>query len=209
MIYLLSPEAHENCIHLPMIKFQMLKKDIIFDAYDLLIFTSKQAVICIEKINNHWKNTPCIAIGNATAQLIEKLGGTVLYKSEKFYAKTLNEEIVKNFKNKNILYLRPKVISFDSQEFLASKDIELKEKIIYETSCITYSEEKRPKKNAIIIFTSPSTIKCFLNNFGWDESYRAVVIGEVTKKHLPKNAWVLVADEPSIESCIKKAKSLI
>jgi hypothetical protein len=35
------------------------------------------------------------------------------------------------------------------------------------------------------------------------------VIGESTKKHLPDDVKCVVADEPMIEACIKKAKSLI
>jgi uroporphyrinogen-III synthase len=211
MIYLLSPErrAKEDCIHLPMIRFNTLKKEILFDSYDMLMFTSKQAVISAQAINEDWKNIPCIAIGNATAKQIDDLGGIVVYKPERFYAKTLTKDIVKNFKNKNILYLRPKVVSFDSKGFLASQNILLREEVIYETLCIDYVKKDRPKKNAMIIFTSPSTIHCFIRNFGWDESYHAIVIGEVTKKHLPKNAFVSVANEPLIDACIKKAKSLI
>ncbi|MDQ7047974.1 MAG: uroporphyrinogen-III synthase [Sulfurovum sp.] len=80
---------------------------------------------------------------------------------------------------------------------------------MYETSCIEYSNEDKPDKNAIIIFTSPSTIHCFLKNFEWDESYVAVVIGEATKKHLPSYARCVVADVPLIDACIEKAKDLV
>jgi len=209
MIYLLSPEAKEGCIHLPMIRFHTFEKEIIFDTYDMLMFTSKQAVLSAEHSNKDWKKVPCIAIGNATAKQIESLGGTVEYTPETFYAKTLTETIVKNFQNKKILYLRPKEVSFDSKGFLASKGIALYEEIIYETACVHYAKKDKPEKNAIIIFTSPSTIHCFLKSFGWDETYHAIVIGEVTKKYLPKNASMSVANEPLIDACIKKAKSLI
>jgi len=209
MIYLLSPEAKEDCIHLPMIMFNTFAKDIILDGYDMLMFTSKQAVLSAENINKGWKKIPCIAIGNATAKQIEDLGGIVDYMPKTFYAKTLTEDIVKKFKHKNILYLRPEEVSFDSKGFLASKNIVLHEKIIYKTSCMSYSQKDKPEENAIIIFTSPSTIRCFLKNFTWDKSYHAIVIGEVTKKHLPKNVKVSVANETLIEACIKKAKSLI
>ena len=84
----------------------------------------------------------------------------------------------------------------------------LDEKIIYETACVAYTNENKPDKHAIIIFTSPSTIHCFLKNFDWDESYTAVVIGEATKKYLPVNARYEVADTPLIDSCIEKAKDL-
>jgi uroporphyrinogen-III synthase len=173
------------------------------------MFTSKQAVKSAESLNRNWKKIPCLAIGASTAEEIERLGGIVLYQPESFYGKSLSEDIIKKFSDKRILYLRPKVVSFDSKNFLAQAGIALQEKIIYETSCIQYTKEDTPKKNAIIIFTSPSTIHCFLENFEWDESYIAVVIGEATKEHLPSDAQYEVADIPQIDACVAKAKQIL
>ncbi len=206
MIYLLSPHAKEGCIHLPMISFGIVEQTLTFEGYDMLMFTSKQAVISAEKLNPNWKEIPCLAIGFATAKQIEALGGTVHYQPKAFYGETLSHDIVSKFKEKKILYLRPKEVSFDSKGFLEKEGIGLDEKIIYETACMHYTNENKPEKHAIIIFTSPSTIHCFLKNFEWDESYIAVVIGEATKKHLPANARYEVADTPLIDACIEKAK---
>ena len=208
MIYLLSPLKKEGCIHFPMIDFSLIEKVLNFDGCDILMFTSKQAVKSVDILNPEWKNIPCLAIGAATAKIIESLGGTVLYQPNSFYGKTLSEDILTRFKDKNILYLRPKEVSFDSKTFLAKAGIELQEQIIYETSCIKYEKEDKPDKNAIIIFTSPSTIHCFLENFKWDDSYTAVVIGEATKEHLPHNAQYEVAQTPLIDACIAKAKEI-
>jgi uroporphyrinogen-III synthase len=68
--------------------------------------------------------------------------------------------------------------------------------------------KEKPSEDAIIIFTSPSTIHCFFKNFVWDESYTAVVIGKATKVHLPENAEYVVAERPLIASCIEKAKEI-
>ena len=208
MIYLLSPLKKEGCIHFPMIDFSLIEKVLNFHGCDILMFTSKQAVKSAEILNPEWKNIPCLAIGAATAKIIESLGGTVLYQPNSFYGKTLSEDILTRFKDKNILYLRPKEVSFDSKTFLAKAGIELQEQIIYETSCIKYEKEDKPDINAIIIFTSPSTIHCFLENFKWDDSYTAVVIGEATKEHLPHNAQYEVAQTPLIDACIAKAKEI-
>lgn len=208
MIYLLSPTAKKETIHLPMISFSLCEEKLVLNDYDLLMFTSKQAVVSTEALNPQWKNIPCIAIGKATAKQIETLGGTVVHYPESFYGEALSKDIVEKFKHKNIVYIRPKVVSFDSKGFLHKVGIDIDEKIIYETSCISYKKEKKPPKKSIIIFTSPSTIHCFLKNFDWDESYVAVVIGEATKVHLPKNARCEVADIPLITSCIEKAKTL-
>ena len=91
---------------------------------------------------------------------------------------------------------------------MKKEGITLFEEIIYETSCINYLEKDKPKKNSIIIFTSPSTINCFFENFAWDESYVAVVIGKATVSHLPLNVKSFIASEPLIDACIKKAKEI-
>jgi len=207
-IYLLSPTPKEGTIALPMIDFAVTAKSIDFSKIDTLMFTSKQAVVTANKIDPSWKNTPCIAIGPATKKQIEDLGGEVIYFPKDFYGETLSSDIAKFFRDRKLLYLRPKEVSFDSKGFLEKEGIILQEQIIYETSCLTYPLEDKPLKGAIIIFTSPSTIQCFLKNFDWDESYTAVVIGKATKVHLPINSNYVVADEPLISSCIKKAHTI-
>ena len=193
---------------LPMITFSVTAESIDFSKSDTLLFTSKQAVITAESIDEKWKNYPCIAIGPATKKQIEDLGGEVIYFPKSFYGKTLSADIAAFFKDKKLLYLRPKEISFDSKGFLEKEGITLQEQIIYETSCIKYTLEEKPSEGAIIIFTSPSTIHCFLKNFVWDQSYTAVVIGKATKIHLPENAEYVVAERPLISSCIEKAQEI-
>lgn len=209
MVYLLSPLPMEGTIHLPMIRFSLLSSTIDFSKCDTLLFTSKQAVKSAEALNPEWKRYPCLAIGEATAKEIESLGGTVMYRPKSFYAETLSQDIITQFKDKKILYLRPKEVSFDSKAFLAKAGIALKEQIIYETSCISYDKKEKPVQNAIIIFTSPSTIHCFLKNFEWDDSYTAVVIGKATTVHLPTHAHYEVADRPTIDACILKANQIL
>ena len=207
-IYLLSPTPKEGTISLPLIHFSTIVNAIDFSKSDTLLFTSKQAVITANNIDENWKKYPCIAIGPATKKQIETLGGKVIYFPKDFYGESLSADIAQFFADKKLLYLRPKEISFDSKGFLEKKGIRLEEQIIYETSCIGYEQKQKPIKDSVIIFTSPSTIHCFLKNFVWDESYTAVVIGKATKVHLPKNANFVVAEEPSILACIKKAQTI-
>jgi len=207
-IYLLSPTPKAGTVALPMIRFETVADRIDFGNCDTLMFTSKQAVVTADQIDKRWKEYPCIAIGPATKKQIEALGGEVIYHPDSYYGEALSQDIIARFSERKILYLRPREVSFDSKAFLSRAGIVLREQIIYETGCIAYSSEERPVENAIIIFTSPSTIHCFLKQFSWDESYTAVVIGNATKVHLPDNAAYVVADEPLIASCIEKAKSL-
>ena len=208
MIYLLSPVKREGTLSLPMISFDIVADWIDFRGIDTLMFTSKQAVVSAERIDKSWKTYPSVAIGGATKKKIEELGGEVIYSPKKFYGKTLAEDITNSFSDRKLLYLRPKEVSFDSCGYLKKEGIELKEQILYETSCQNYQEYDRPIKGSIIIFTSPSTIKCFFKNFSWDASYTAILIGKATKEHLPKQCKHVVADVPLIDSCIEKAKEI-
>ncbi len=207
-IYLLSPKPREDVRSLPMISFEQLAETIDFAKFDILMFTSKQAVLTAEVIDPRWKETPTIAIGPATKKQIESLGGTVLFHPHNFYGEELAENIADFFQDRHILYLRPEKISFDSKGYLAKKGILLQEQIIYRTLCIEYKPNIQPPEDAIIIFTSPSTIECFLKNFDWLSSYTAVVIGKSTKIHLPSDAKFVVADTPLIDACVDKAKTL-
>jgi uroporphyrinogen-III synthase len=205
MIYLLSPLKKEGTYSLPMISFTLTKEEIDFSSCDTLMFTSKQAVVSADSIDKSWKEYPCVAIGGATKSKIEELGGKVIYHPKDFYGEALAQEIEKSFLDGKLLYLRPKEVSFDSKAYLEKSGIFLEEQIIYETSCQEYDKSQKPKKKAVIIFTSPSTIKCFFKNFDWHESYMAILIGHATREHLPQMCKYVIADKPLIDSCIKKA----
>ncbi len=207
-IYLLSPKTKEGTVSLPMIQFSTTASDIDFSHCDTLMFTSKQAVLTAESIDKRWKKYPSVAIGPATKKQIEILGGEVVYSPKDFYGASLSSDIAEHFKSKKMLYLRPKEVSFDSLSYLKNAGMVVEEQVIYETSCLEYAPEKKPEKGAVIIFTSPSTIHCFLKNFMWDKSYSAVVIGKATLKHLPALADYAVADIPLIDACLKKAQEI-
>jgi uroporphyrinogen-III synthase len=191
-----------------MIEFQVTADHIDYAGCDLLMFTSKQAVVTAEAIDPAWKKFPSIAIGSATRAQIEALGGEVIFSPSNFYALQLSEDIILFFADRSILYLRPEEVSYDSKGALADAGITLHEQIIYKTNCVSYPTDHQPPDSSVIIFTSPSTIRCFLQNFSWLPSYTAVVIGNATKIHLPDGAQYAVAEQPLISECIKTAKEI-
>jgi len=207
-IYLLSPTPYEEVINLPIIEFETIMKPLELEGRDMLVFTSKQALKSAYAIDATITQYPAIAIGSATKKALEHLGIKVLHSAEKFYGEVLAKDIEQKFGDKKLLYLRPKKVSTDIKEALKESPIDIKEQIIYQTGCKSYNRENKPPKGSIIIFTSPSTIRCFLQNFEWESSYRAVVIGKATLKHLPKEAHYEIAHQPLIEACIAKAQSL-
>ena len=161
-----------------------------------------------DTIDPKWKTIPIIAIGPATRRQVEALGGKVVFHPKNFYGKALAEDIARFFHQRRILYLRPETISFDSKGFLQKSGIVLQEQIIYKTVCREYTSSEQPPESSVIIFTSPSTIHCFLENFVWLKSYTAVVIGHSTRTHLPAECDYVVADTPLIDACIEKAMTL-
>jgi len=207
-IYLTSPLKKEGTVPLPMIDFRLTADAIDYQGCDTLMFTSKQAVVSADTIDPNWKKLPTIAIGKATAGAIERLGGTVLYHPKSFYGQELAGDVLHHFSDRRVLYLRPRTVSFDSRTFLARAGYTLAEQVIYETFCRDYPTDARPREGAIIVFTSPSTIHCFQKQFGWDESYTAVVIGQATLEHLPEGADYAVAPTPLIDACVQTAKML-
>lgn len=191
-----------------MIEFETTATKIDFNNIDLLLFTSKQAVTTLDSINKEWCKIPSIAIGSGTRDEIIKIGGTVLLTSNEFYGNNLAQEIIENFRDKTILYLRPKIISSNITKILLDANINIVEQIIYETICKKYDISFMPPKDSIIIATSPSTLNCFIQNFGWDESYIGVAIGTTTTKAFSNNMNFAISDVPTINSCIKKANEL-
>lgn len=200
-IYLTSPTFYEETISFPLIEFQSLQKEVVLRDNSLLLFTSKQAVKEINKINRNWKEHNSLSIGDATTKEIEKFGGKVLKRATNSYI----EEFIKEIKDlKNITYLRPQKVSLELKPFFNE---DFNEIILYKTVCI--KKKNPPKENSIIIFTSPSTVNCFFSQFKWNNSYKAVLIGKTTKKAFPKEIKSYISNKPQIIECIKKAKSIL
>jgi uroporphyrinogen-III synthase len=206
-IYLLNNDKYEGVINYPVIKINFLSPFISFNNIDYLIFTSKNGVRAVDNLTDEWRKIPAFAIGKATASEIKKLGGIVEFISSKAYGDEFAKEINKKYRNKNFLFLRAKEIVSDIKSFFENSDNNLKEITVYETVC--NKPKNYIKKPAIVIFTSPSTVKCFskLNDF---ENILPIAIGNKTKEVLldyTKNS-ILTPKIPSISECVKLAKNI-
>ncbi len=208
MIYLLSSSFYDGVKNLPMIEFATTADSVDLSSYDILLFTSQNAVSILNEINPTWLDLPCIAIGSQTANKIKQLGGLVIGVSESYYASSLSQMIKEKFANKKILYIRPKEIASDALLSLKDDGLDIDNIIIYETRCKNYTIEHKPKNGAVIIVTSPSTINCFIENFGSFEGYKVVAIGYTTAAALPAGTDFVIASKPLISECIKLAKEI-
>lgn len=204
-IYVLSDKKVKGAKNLPVFKIEFIKEDIDLSDYDALIFTSKNAISSIDSFNKEWKNLPSYAIAPQTAKIIQDLGGKLEFVSSKKIGDEFAMELIKPLKNKKVLYLRGTKVVSNLVEILNSHQIVCDEKIVYKTVCKKFENKTKLHRNSVIIFSSPSTIKCFLENFLWDESFKAIAIGKTTAKYFPPHIVPEISDDTSLASCVKKA----
>lgn len=207
-IYLLSNSSYEGVNNFPVIQIHFYKPKLDLSFYEALIFSSKNAVKALDALHLSWQKLPAYCIGVGTAKEVQKCGGKVEFIATNSYGNSFAKEIGQSLSNKKVLFLRAKTVLSDIEEILKSLHVKLESQIMYETKC-KKSNENKPCKNAVIIFTSPSTVECFFENFAWDESYKAVCIGEVTAKYLPSSIKPYISEKQSISECICLAKSLL
>jgi len=191
-----------------MIKINFFQKKIDLQAYDALIFTSKNGVRAINEIDKNWIKKDIYSIGQGTSKEIKKYNANLVYTAKSSYGNSFALEIKERLKNKKVLFLRAKVVTSKLNKILIEADIRLDEEIVYETTCRAYEEKKLIDKNSIIIFTSPTTVNCFFKNFKWDKSYKAVSIGKVTANFIPPYVDNIISEKQTIINCIKIAKTL-
>ncbi len=207
-IYILSEKKFEGAVNLPLIKINFFNLKIDLKEYDTLIFTSKNGVEAIDKIDKNWKNKEIYSIGLGTTKTISDKNVTVSYTAKSSYGDDFAKEILPFLKDKKVLFPRAKKITSKLGTILKENNINLDEKIVYETVC-NYKTIEKPKENSVIIFSSPSTIKCFFEKFSWDSTYKAIVIGSKTASFMPKNIKFYSSKTQTIPACIKLAEKLL
>lgn len=147
-----------------------------------------------------------MCVSTPTAVYAQKMGMRPLQNAHG-YGKELFEIVKKNYTDKKIFFPHAKVLAFDMIWHLRQHNIDFQEICVYETLC-SAKENVAFKQEDIFIFTSPSTVACFEENYGFFSGLKAVAIGKTTKEALPQGVEVHTAQETSIYSCVAKARSL-
>lgn len=207
LVYVLSSVKVAGAINLPVIKTEFIDADVDIDEFDMLIFTSKNGVFGLDRLGVDWRKKPSIAIGEATASAIEKLKGRVSFVPDEAYGDDLAIEITKRYRFLKFLYLRAETIVSNLPEILRAQGVDVAEKIVYKTVC-NRDELTPPKTGSIIVFSSPSTAKCFFEKFGWDESYKCVAIGKTTAGAIDFCKKVYISPKQTLEAAVDFAKKL-
>lgn len=204
-LFSLSNVVNDDIIHINSLHVKPVKTEIDFNGYDYLIITSKQAVATLEELHPTWKTKSVLAVFGATAKSVIDAGGNLL-EIGSGYGDDLKDIICSYPKTIRWLYVRAKEVASGFVSKCVEDGFSIDEKIIYETSCSNEILDVAISDDATLVFTSPSSVKCFLKTHDIAASNRVVVIGQTTARSLPLHVNYLVADEPSIMSCIKKAK---
>jgi len=201
-IFLFSKTSHPNVNHIPIIETNHLSPHIDFSKYDYIIATSKEVFNALDSIGQ-WKHLPILTISNSTANYAKSIGCSILDISSG-YAKDIHKLIKNKYSNLNALYPHAESISFDIALNLKDYNINIDSIPIYKTSCSNFKKVELPL-DAICIFTSPSSIKCFLKNYSFLPSYTIICIGNTTSSSIPSNILHHISNKQSIESAINYA----
>ena len=206
-IYLFSTSSHPDAIHINSLDIKLLHPKINFSQYDYFIITSKQAVNALAQYEQkEFLQTKALCISQQSAKSFQTLGGTVL-EIGSGYGDTLTEIIEKYPKTTRWLYLRAKVVASNAVQTCQTHGYTIDESIVYESDCSKEIQNVQTTQNAVLIFTSPSSVVCFLKNNSIEDNHEVIVIGKTTAKALPKSIKYQISQETTIMSCLEMIQS--
>lgn len=207
-IYLFATSKHPDAISSKSLEVRFLKPQIDFTKYDYLIITSKQTVKALEQYEREeFINIPALCVSVKTSASYESFGGKILDIGDG-YGDNLVKNIKEKSKDKKWLYLRAESIASDFVARCKDDGYDIDEEILYVSECSNEGMEVEVKENPILIFTSPSSIECFLKTHTIEADAKVVVIGKTTAKALPDAIEYKISEKTSIDSCIEMALTL-
>ena len=210
LIYLISntPCSDERIVHLQVCEIKFFEFTNLGE-FDSIIITSKNAIKALEfnqiRIN---LNTQIYAIGEASNKEAKKFGFKNIYLAKNSHGSEFAREILPFLKGK-VLYLKAKETVSNLDKFLLQNGVNLSVITAYENVELNLPNSAKPPKNSVLIFTSPKNVKSFVRNFGWDESYKAVSIGNTTAQILKDFCEPKICEIQSINSAINLALLIV
>ncbi|NPA66636.1 MAG: uroporphyrinogen-III synthase [Epsilonproteobacteria bacterium] len=208
-IYLFSLTPADGVVHIPTLDVTYFQPKIDFSVYDYLILTSKQAIEALKHYpKEEYIHIPALCISKATANAYRALGGEVLEEA-KGYGDSLVEYVQKFPKTIKWLYLRASVVASDFVSILQEEGFRVDQEVVYATQCSKAIAQAKIPSNAVLIFTSPSSVECFLVHHSFEQTHKAIVIGKTTAKLLENIIPYKMPKNPTIKACISLAKELL
>jgi len=202
LIYLFSISSHPKTISVNSLSINFFKPAIDFSKYDYLIITSKQTSEFLKQYaKENYIDIPALCVSTQSALSYEDLGARVL-EIGKGYGDNLIDKIKSHPKETRWLYLRAKTVASNFVSLCKNEGYLIDEVVAYESECSEAIQTVQVEDNSTLIFTSPSSVKCFLKSSTINSSHKVIVIGKTTAKALPENIEYKLSKETTIESCI-------
>ena len=91
---------------------------------------------------------------------------------------------------------------------MKSAGVSIEDAIVYKTSCNPETASQQIEDDAVLIFTSPLAIECFMAFHAFKPRHKVVAIGKTTRAALPEGIEALMPEKPSVDNSVKLAKKL-
>ncbi|MDX1295307.1 MAG: uroporphyrinogen-III synthase [Sulfurimonadaceae bacterium] len=205
-LYLFSKTPFPDTIHIPVLTIRHLSPEIDFDRYDRLLVTSKEAVEALEAIDDRWKQLPVLCVAAKSAEKVREHGGKVM-ETGNGYGDDL-EKIIKTEKRElRWLYAKPVIAASDFSGRLRSEGYDIDDVAVYETAC-NPNADMTVKDHAVLAFTSPSAVECFVKQYGFKPTHKVIVIGKTTMAALPEGIKARMPEITSVEALVALGKEI-
>lgn len=206
-IYLISKTPYEGVIHIPILTISFLTPFIDFSGYEGVIFTSKQGILSLRSYSPDWNRLKCICVSESTAKSAREVGAIDVEVADG-YGNSIPDVLGTKKRNGKWLYLRPKVVASEWVSSARECGFEIDEAIVYESVCNDDVSNFPVSQEGVLIFTSPSTIRCFLQNHKILSTQDIVVIGKTTQNALPSGVSSYLSNTTSIEAAVDLARQI-
>lgn len=204
-IYLFATTKSKHARSIKSLEVRYLKPEVNFSEYDYLIITSKQTVTALEQYNKEeFIDKPALCVSIKTADSYSAIGGNILASGDG-YGDTLIKYIRELPKDTKWLYLRAELIASSFVQMAREEGYSIDEKILYVSECSKEMLDVRVEDDSTLIFTSPSSIECFLKNNIIHPDAKVIVIGTTTAACLPEGIKYVISQYTSIDSCMELA----
>ena len=204
MTYLFSDQKYEGVKSVPLLETKYLDFRVNLDKFDCIIFTSKKAIIALNRNFIPWQKKKVFCIGKPTANFARINGAKMVIEFNALTGRDFAQKILHTYKNNTFFYPRARDVVNDVYSILLQNGVKIEKEIVYETVC----KEIEPfeiERNSILIFTSPKIVKCFANKFDFRDDFRLIAIGKTTKDAFAKSLNVEIPKIPTIKNCIDLA----
>lgn len=184
------------------IQIELLKFDTDI-AIDLLLFTSKNAVLSVlqNEKSDFLRQFPCVCVGEKTKDLLEENGFEVFDFAH--YAEDLTKIISEKYFNKSFLFFCGNFRRDVLPDFFNENKIEFHEIQVYKN---VFSSQKINKKFDAILFFSPSGVHSFLEQNKISDEI-CFCIGTTTQEELkPYTKNIILSEKPTITSVLEAVK---